>query len=524
MTFDTKSRGLVAFCALGVLLFAVPIASQESPRFNHETHLERVIDCTGCHTLHKKTYEQKLVVGTGHKPCNSKLCHGAEFSKRVPKWAFCNTCHADKKNIHKRHYPPYRRRSESDWLVDKFAHDTHIERTSGKCKTCHADQKSRKRRKLTAKIPKNDKGDAGHKACASCHAKKVRPLMKECRGCHSLRAGREVAVAKSSTWYNDRVRYAFWHKAHEKDSRNKDCQACHANVRVGAGEAVPLPTMESCESCHNGKVAFDARGTQCRKCHLVPAGLGTPMSAAQSQYKHNVHANAGLALRCDGCHGSSAEGKIKFPGGDNHKPCANLGCHGNDFRRSNSKICTTCHAHSDPWRANPARSPRDRSGEFFVGFSHKNHDKRIRDQKGCGTCHPTQAGLPAAAIDPSWLAPAHRDCAACHAEFARPAMSDCGGCHKLEPTSKSAAAETDPKWRVRAKFQHETHRQDARSGQQLGCTACHGDVLSVAPGARIPRPSMKDCSTCHNGTVAFKTTGHDCAKCHGPASPGGGAQ
>jgi hypothetical protein len=89
MTFDTKSRGLVAFCALGVLLFAVPIASQESPRFNHETHLERVIDCTGCHTLHKKTYEQKVVVGTGHKPCNSKLCHGAEFSKRVPKWAFC---------------------------------------------------------------------------------------------------------------------------------------------------------------------------------------------------------------------------------------------------------------------------------------------------------------------------------------------------------------------------------------------------------------------------------------------------
>lgn len=514
MTLDMRSMGWTSLCVLVLTALTATASAQEAPRFDHGSHVERVTDCSGCHSLAKGTYEQKGRVGAGHKPCNNSICHGNEWTSK-PKWSFCNTCHVDAKNLRNLRYPPYRRRDQSDWLVDSFDHKAHIEKAKGACEDCHGDARVRKPRTWTTDVPGNDKTDAGHKACSKCHGKQAQPAMADCTGCHTPRAGRKVGVAKSATWYQDRVRFGFWHKDHEKISKNKDCGSCHNNVMVGKGQAVPLPEMKACESCHDGKTAFDAKGVQCRKCHLVPDGLGKPLPAAQAKYQHSVHEGAGVTLRCDGCHGSSADGKISFPGGNDHKPCSNDGCHGDEFRRSGPRICTTCHDHADPWRSNPARSEFAMGGEFFVGFSHKSHDKRIRDQRGCGTCHPGQAGLPPVEIDASWLAPVHKDCATCHAEFAKPTMTECGGCHELEPTKKKGA-ETDPKWRVSAKFQHETHRQDPRNKQALDCRACHGDVLNVAPGQRIPRPTMQGCGDCHNGTIAFKATGHDCTKCHGP--------
>lgn len=257
---------------------------------------------------------------------------------------------------------------------------------------------------------------------------------------------------------------------------------------------------------------------------FLAISAGSSLDLSAQGYRHEVHSNAGVTLRCEGCHGGSADGKIELPGKDQHKPCSNRGCHAADFRKRDSNLCISCHEHNEPWRANPLKTTFDGPGEFFVAFSHQSHDKRMRnDKSSCGSCHPNQAGNPPRAPEKGFLVLAHKDCSTCHAEFAKPAMTDCGGCHKLESTSKAPEGNsTDPRWRVAAKFRHETHRTDPRNNGVQDCRSCHGDVLTVAAGERIPRPSMQGCAEgCHDGTVAFKATGFNCSKCHGPNLPTG---
>lgn len=245
-----------------------------------------------------------------------------------------------------------------------------------------------------------------------------------------------------------------------------------------------------------------------------------PRQAHTDEYKHQVHDKAGITLNCAGCHGGTKDGRIELPGKDQHKPCSNQGCHAKEFRKRDSGICTNCHDHNQPWRPNPVKRSFSKVSEFWVGFGHKEHKGRQNEGFACATCHPVQSGQPPRPADPDFLAVAHKDCAQCHGEFAKPAMTDCGGCHKLEGNSKPPKGSAGPQWRVAAKFEHETHQADPRAkGKALACESCHGNVLTVKPGERIPRPTMQGCATgCHNGEIAFKATGFACVKCHGPAS------
>lgn len=250
---------------------------------------------------------------------------------------------------------------------------------------------------------------------------------------------------------------------------------------------------------------------------LLIALLALP--AYTDDYRHEVHDKAGISLNCEGCHGGTKDGRVGLPGKDQHKPCSNVGCHAEEFRKANSGICVNCHTHNEPWRANPVKRQFSAVSEFWVGFGHNEHQNRLKAGFACQSCHPVQAGQPPRPADPDFLAVAHKDCAQCHGEFAQPLMTNCGGCHKLEATSPPPKGSAGPQWRVAEKFAHETHQQDPRSKQGLACESCHGDVLKVTSGDRIPRPSMEGCaSTCHNGEVAFKATGFACVRCHGPAS------
>jgi c(7)-type cytochrome triheme protein len=262
---------------------------------------------------------------------------------------------------------------------------------------------------------------------------------------------------------------------------------------------------------------------------LCVAGLlwASPTQGRAESFSHEGHEKAGLSLKCEMCHGGSVDGKIDLPGKDNHKPCSNEGCHAAEYRKRGSTLCANCHDHNEPWRANPVKPSFSAVSEFFIGFSHESHEKRLQKADSgfaCQTCHPVQAGAPVREADPAFLALGHKDCATCHSSI-EPKMTSCGGCHQINskaPPPKGSAA--DPKWRVAEKFKHESHQTDKRAGgQKLDCRACHGDVMKVAAGERIPRPSMEGCaSSCHNGQVAFKATGFTCAKCHGPAPKNAG--
>lgn len=236
-------------------------------RFPHDKHLDKVRNCTGCHNLDRRTWEQKRKVASNHSPCNTAVCHGEEWKKDPGD--FCLTCH--QKNL-KVKYPPYRQGSESDWVVSGFSHKAHIGDKGDKaCQSCHTPvRRVSKPRAGSSERPQADMEEAGHKACAKCHAKGQAPAMDDCQGCHKVN---QAKGPEGSDWNNYRVSYAFWHQDHAKKSKQNECSSCHSNVMTGAGQAVPRPEMISCESCHNGEVAFNARGTECRRCHQIPEGL-----------------------------------------------------------------------------------------------------------------------------------------------------------------------------------------------------------------------------------------------------------
>jgi len=272
-------------------------------------------------------------------------------------------------------------------------------------------------------------------------------------------------------------------------------------------------------------------------------GKGAPL------YSHMKHEGMGIKLTCSACHGATSTGMLTMPAKDQHKPCANQACHAADFRAKDSTLCTVCHDHNEPWRANPVRGELRKTGEFWVGFSHKSHlnrgEKSVLAGRGCPTCHTAQAGMAAPPRRAGVLAPQHELCASCHESLSEPKMTDCNGCHKLETGGRAASAEAPGAWRTGGNFAHETHRTDVRTAKEvdkaatgwkrydaasataLDCKACHGNVLDAGAGDRLPRPTMAGCGTCHNGAFAFKTTGFECVRCHGasasaaPAAPKG---
>jgi hypothetical protein len=340
-----------------------------------------------------------------------------------------------------------------------------------------------------------------------------------------------------------RVRPPFSHPEHKKRSRDDQCMKCHVNVAVGAGVPPPLPPMPACEKCHDGDGAFRALGTTCGRCHVRSDAMSTAMSMASTKtstavvsvplFEHSRHAQkAGLSIKeCTGCHADTKpNGRLKFPG-QVHKPCSNDTCHAAEFRKRTTQYCIVCHAKNEPFGKNPLKQKLG-SGriEFETPFSHKSHlaKKALAATTAggpCARCHAAEMGLERPKPPPGVLAPGHELCANCHEAVASPKILECAGCHRLggQAQSTAGAAKTqgdDFTWRVKANFSHLTHRFDTRKGKEttdpLACTECHGDVERAEPGAAVPRPTMAGCGrTCHNGQVAFKTTGFLCTKCHG---------
>lgn len=253
---------------------------------------------------------------------------------------------------------------------------------------------------------------------------------------------------------------------------------------------------------------------------LALQSVGSTVPVRSLGFSHAAHFAKGMSKDCGSCHGGDGQGALESPGAD-HAPCNS--CHAEEFRKPNSLLCLSCHNDSDPWvQDKPVKALSGGGGSGFVaGFSHKGHAERIDTLKSgdCASCHPTQYGQPAP-IPPKprkgqrgVMPQAHIECAKCHANLA-PKMDNCAGCHIL--ASGEAAKElkiTPAKWRVGTRF---THKQHLDLGAK--CDSCHTNVMEVAPGQPIVSPKKKDCAkACHNGKTAFKVTGHECRRCHGPA-------
>jgi cytochrome c7-like protein len=573
----SEDRGCAAagIAILAAALFSVmsePSARGAVPerptRYDHASHAAKAkkeIACNACHKLSEKTgWAQKLPVGRAgevHTPCSDAGCHQSTYltMKKGRNTSLCFTCHVSKFGK-KLIYPPYRERGPSNFFLAKFSHEVHINAQKKGCEACHA----------AAEAPDpvgREMKRAGHEACseASCHGARVKPPMGECTGCHTERKkddGVMPARSLEPDWY--RARPPFSHAAHKAKSKDDQCIKCHANAAVGAGAAPPLPPMPACEKCHDGESAFRALGTTCGRCHVrSPKGSPelvrtssasatgemadtlhgkatmTSSAAKPPSFEHARHANkVGLAVKeCTGCHeGSKPNGRLKFPG-IGHKPCSNEACHAVEFRKRGTMFCLVCHDEGSPFGKNPTKTtlvvPATRALELEVPFSHKTHlaKKALMSVVGpdpCARCHAREIGAKPPEAPAGVIAPSHELCSSCHEAVATPKMLDCGGCHHLVAGMASSGAgmkdQGSMMWRVKAKFSHATHRTDTRKGKKstapLACKECHGDVENAGQGQTAMHPTMEGCAkTCHDGKIAFKTSGFGCTKCHGEDAP-----
>jgi c(7)-type cytochrome triheme protein len=263
--------------SLFVALFVLANASTtfaDPPRFAHAVHkdVKKAPTCNDCHKLSAATgWAQKTPVIKGrepHQPCSMSGCHQDRYihfsaSKDLN---FCLQCHIARPEG-KLRYPPYRSRGESDFWLAGFDHADHMREGNRGCPLCHDLDKA------PAKGASKEMRRVGHDTCGNtiCHGERVEPKMAGC-GCHVAKDKTQVELSASSEWTQFRVKKLFSHRAHAKASKSNECGQCHTNVAVKKGERVLLPPMIACESCHNGKQAFDALGATCTKCH----GEGKP--------------------------------------------------------------------------------------------------------------------------------------------------------------------------------------------------------------------------------------------------------
>lgn len=232
-------------------------------------------------------------------------------------------------------------------------------------------------------------------------------------------------------------------------------------------------------------------------------------------YSHSLHTKNGVSQKdCSKCHELDNKFVVKPPtSGKPHQPCATSGCHGDEFFSTEPTICVVCHDDAKPWIKQTARIRDRRDSEFGGDLSHATHATGRVGGAGangaCTTCHGDKFRDETATGTGG-----HADCAPCHARDEQPRMSSCGGCHRLG-AKKARVAARDSEWSVAALFAHTTHGNDPRPGQgETSCTTCHQQIKKARTLAEVKNPTMKSCDGCHDGKLAFKTTGFQCYRCH----------
>jgi c(7)-type cytochrome triheme protein len=241
-----------------------------------------------------------------------------------------------------------------------------------------------------------------------------------------------------------------------------------------------------------------------------------PASPDRPRYGHAKHAQLEVDHRdCKRCHSLDAELSVRPPlTGKDHRPCSDRACHASEFFAVAPTICGVCHDGVEPWKQLEARSRPVAASEFGGDLSHAAHANAVGARGevngACVYCHgELYAGRPPA--------DGHGACAPCHGKTAEPSMGTCDGCHRLGAGASEATAPASA-WSVAAQFSHRAHGRTP-SGEVTPCVRCHTEIAKATTTAAVATPTMQCCEGCHDGKLAFKTTGFQCYRCHGEGGP-----
>ncbi len=147
-------------------------------------------------------------------------------------------------------------------------HNSHLAKkgtTNSACGDCHGDKLG------------GGKRPHDHEPCVVCHGKGAPAHdMTECGKCHLSSAPNRAAETEWS------VAATFDHKKHATNPKTRatsQCSQCHADVKNAKDLAgIKNPTMQSCDTCHDGKISFKTTGYECSKCHTRAKQPSTPQA------------------------------------------------------------------------------------------------------------------------------------------------------------------------------------------------------------------------------------------------------
>jgi hypothetical protein len=450
--------------------------------------------CAGCHALDARgaprRADHRTCFARCHQPAPPRRTPGRPYPIDADRLTVCEVCHPAS-------LLAAAIRGDRDRLIvaaapadsrDHALSMSHAAHAAESCQRCH-------------RFPA-PRAPLVHGRCAGCHrgSAAATPALDACQTCHRDAGGTAAGAARSPYAVGAR----FDHRRHGPRvaaAGAPACASCHPGIAELAAGGVPTPTKAACTGCHDGEPAFSTIAPACRRCHPAPAAGAPRQRSRESRFAHRPHGE----LACLDCHpdGEDFEARV------GHTMCGREGCHAGDFAAPEPVTCSVCHVGSEPWLDHHLDPPRRGPGDHGIVFDHAVHDRARGGERPCASCH---SGDPDG--EDAGLARAHASCAGgdCHGDSAAPApaMDRCGDCHRAGLRARRRRAAINRPWSVTGSFSHRSHRLDG-GGATVECRRCHGAARAGKP---LPPPAKASCLPCHDGRVAFKTTGHDCSRCH----------
>lgn len=502
--------GALFLVSTGASAIAAPAIKPPAQRkFDHARHItaastaknpaRRQAACADCHQMDQRGTrmpgrEHAIRCVKCHK--DPLTCSQVKVPGPASPARRCIICHVPTAgtNCQPNDMPPL---PAQDSFEANFAHGKHIQFGAAierECATCHVDQSP----------PAPTTPTPAHALCSTCHDGQRSKLgMTDCAGCHKPPAAKAGPSGDPYRLVN------FNHRQHHVTANEASCTKCHTKEAIVSGQTVPRPGMLSCQqSCHDGVKAFSAVGTNCTRCHTSGSNAPVTSNRVDVMFTHAAHANRNVKItNCESCHALKDNGDVEVPGtGKQHLPCAQSGCHQNEYLGRQNKICGTCHQISVPWQKTTARMVPPEKPEWSSNMNHESHLKKKggTTNAACGDCHGDKLG---GGKPPR----GHEACAMCHGKGSALPMTQCAGCHAQ---GESVARAPVSEWSVKDTFLHEKHTTDPKTRKPTQCVGCHADVKSATTLATIKKPTMASCGACHDGKSSFKTTGYECSRCH----------
>ncbi|PLX42774.1 MAG: hypothetical protein C0608_01540 [Deltaproteobacteria bacterium] len=239
-----------------------------------------------------------------------------------------------------------------------FSHDLH--RGEAECSTCHAGKDGSMRTTM--------------EPCKECHEIDEANPSEDCLMCHLI--GKDKGYAVNTTKPASYADVTFEHDVHE----DVDCKSCHGEVSASKSlSAEFLPTMETCQKCHNG----DDAPADCSTCHTKIEQGEKPMSHTALWAKsHSMADEASCAYCHEGqdpcmeCHRTTKP--------SSHTAGWKLRGHGLEATLD-SDGCSECHVatYCSDCHANAPRNHRPLNGWLANGHGIEGSI----DSDGCFVCH-----------------------------------------------------------------------------------------------------------------------------------------